>query len=334
MAFFSAIRDEHRIAFYRQLATMLSAGLTPVQSFATLADTSPGRGLRNLAAGIGKRLAEGTSFSETLTAFPRTFPRYQRELLRVGEKSGRLAENLNLLADYLEKKLRHRRQVVSGLIYPAVVFHLAVFISPIASALAAGGFHGYLRKTVGFLALVYLFLFAIFFLLPPLLDRAVPVRRFLHQLVLYLPPFGGLVRRRNVADFTYAFMTLHEAGTGTVEGLRLASTVCTNEIIRGQILQAAALVEEGVPLSDAFARKTVFPRAMLSLWATGEKSGRLSEMLKKISEILWEEAERTSTEMSRWIPRLVYFGACVYSAFVIISIWQSYLNQLGEVLGW
>lgn len=327
------VSNSDRIIFYRQLATMLSAGLTMFQALSTLKRASPAGRMRRAAAGIGECLAGGESFSGALAAHPEVFPEHQIELIRVGEKSGRLAENLNLIAGYLERVVRSRRKLLGGLLYPAVLFHLAVFLAPFPSLIFAGDFTGYLKQTLGFLLLVYLVLFGLLYLLPSLFGVSRFIKKPVDTLILFLPVLGGVVRRRNIANFAYSYLILHEAGVGVVEGLRRAATVCTNEFIRDRILLAAELVKDGNPVSESIEKVSIFPRMVLNMWATGEESGSLSVVLKKISEYLWEESERTTEEAVRWIPKIVYLGICAYVAWVVIHAWLFYYQEFGRVIG-
>src|SRR5580700_8273535 len=117
------------VIFTRQLATMVDAGITIVQSLQALGEQTPNKVMRDTIHDISTRVESGESLSEALHKHPRAFTKLYVSMVGAGEKGGLLAEILARLATYLENTNRLRKKVKTALMYPTVVSCVAVVIT-------------------------------------------------------------------------------------------------------------------------------------------------------------------------------------------------------------
>jgi general secretion pathway protein F len=279
----------------RQLATLVASGLPIDESLEALAEGSEGR-LRTQVVSLRARVMEGASLAAAMAEFPETFPPLFRASVSAGESAGKLDRILLRLADYAETRDALRRRLLLALTYPlllttvalAVVTSLMVWVVPqvigvflqqkqalpfptrilvrISDLLAS---HGLTLVAIAIAALI----------LAILVFRRPEVRGRWHASVLRLPLLGRLARATETARFARTLALLVGSAVPLLEALGIAAHVVENATLRSALARAAVRVREGLPFSRALAETREFPPVAVRLVASGEKSGRLDEML-------------------------------------------------------
>ena len=123
------VRLADLVIFTRQLATMVDAGITIVQSLQALAEQTTNKVMRDVIKDVSTRVESGESLSEALQKHPKAFSKLYVSMVGAGEKGGLLAEILGRLATYLENTDRLRKKVKTALMYPATVTVVAIGIT-------------------------------------------------------------------------------------------------------------------------------------------------------------------------------------------------------------
>src|ERR1700733_11106881 len=123
------VRLADLVIFTRQLATMVDAGITIVQSLQALAEQTTDKVMRDTIRDVSTRVESGESLSEALLKHPKAFSKLYYSMVGAGEKGGLLAEILGRLATYLENTNRLRKKVKTALMYPATVTCVAIGIT-------------------------------------------------------------------------------------------------------------------------------------------------------------------------------------------------------------
>ncbi|MBN1808767.1 MAG: type II secretion system F family protein [Planctomycetes bacterium] len=302
-------------AFYGRCAAMFDAGL----SCSAILDTAAsGRGdAAGLAADLRRRIDAGDTLSEAMRNSAR-FPPLDVAVTAAGEKSGRTAEIMLLLSRFYERKSRFAARIKSRMVFPALVFTLALFVvSAPPLLLGTIGTAGYLLRTVGVIAALLLLVAAARILY----GFGGPVS----QNVLDRVPFvSGLVRGMALERFLHCLGMLLEAGL--VEDLALESAlgVVSFEPVRKVCLNGLAAVRAGRPLSSAYEAEPLFAGLPLNFLKTGEESGQLPEMLARAADSLGEKTAARLQALSSWLPRLVYAVVALYIIYSIFSLVSGY----------
>jgi general secretion pathway protein F len=277
------------------MATLVASGLPIDEALQALAEGSDGR-LRTQVVSLRSRVMEGASLATAMAEFPETFPALFRASVAAGESSGKLDRVLLRLADYAETRDALRRRILLALTYPlllttvalAVVTALMLWVVPqvigvflqqkqalplptrilirLSDGLAAHG---------GALALVLVSLAAVALVAM----RRPEARARWHGFVLRLPLLGRLIRAADTARFARTLALLVGSAVPLLEALAIAGQVVENRSLREALARVAVRVREGQPFSRALAETREFPPVAVRLIASGEKSGRLDEML-------------------------------------------------------
>ncbi len=323
------------VIFTRQLATMIDAGLAMVQSLQALAEQTTNKVMRDVIKDVCARVEAGDSFSEALQKHPKVYNRLYVAMVSAGEKGGLLAEILARLATYLENTARLRKKVKSALMYPTVVSVVAVLITmfllikvvPVFGDVYSG-FGAKLPAPTQFLIdlsnamkkyLLFIIVAAggavwgwIYFIKTP------AGREFWDRNRIKLPIFGGIAHKICLARFTRTLASLIRSGVPILEVLQIVSQTVGNVIMEKAIRVSASDIERGQSISSALSKHPIFPSMVIRMITAGEQTGKIDNMLERISDFLDEEIETVLSGLTSMIePILIVFLGVVIGGMVI-----------------
>ncbi len=326
---------QDQVMFTRQLATMIDAGLAMVQSLQALADQTTNKVMRDVIRDVCTRVEGGDSFSEALQKHPRVFNRLYVCMVAAGEKGGLLAEILARLATYLENAARLRKKVKSAMMYPTVVTVVAILITifllikvvPVFGDIYSG-FGAKLPGPTQFLidlsdvvkryvllillgggALVYGWLYFI---------KTKPGRQFWDTNRIRLPVFGSIAHKICLARFTRTLASLIRSGVPILEVLQIVSQTVGNVVMEKAIKDSATDIERGESISAAIGKHPVFPTMIIRMITAGEQTGKIDNMLERVSDFLDEEIETILSGLTSLIePILIVFLGVLVGGMVI-----------------
>src|ERR1044071_5073910 len=323
------------VIFARQLATMIDAGLAMVQSLQALAEQTTNKVMRDVIHDICTRVEGGDSFSDALRKHPKVFDRLYVSMVGAGEQGGLLAEILARLATYLENTARLRKKVKSAMMYPTVVTIVAICITifllvkvvPVFGDIFAS-FGATLPAPTQFLINVSDFVKK--YLVALLIAGAggvyawlyfikTPVgRQFWDARRIKLPVFGMIAHKICLARFSRTLASLIRSGVPILEVLQIVSQTVGNVIMEKAIKTAALDIERGEGISHALGKHPIFPSMIIRMITAGEQTGKIDNMLERISDFLDEEIETTLSGLTALIePILIVFLGVVVGGMVI-----------------
>lgn len=323
------------VVFTRQLATMIDAGLAMVQSLQALAEQTPNKVMRDVIKDVCTRVEGGDSFSEALQKHPNAFSRLYVSMVGAGEKGGLLAEILARLAVYLENTARLRKKVKSAMMYPTVVTVVAIGITIFLLVKVIPVFGDIYKGFNAALPAPTLFLINVsnmvkqYFLLLMLgggglvygwlhFIKTKPGREFWDSRRIKLPIFGVIAHKICLARFTRTLASLIRSGVPILEVLQIVSQTVGNVVMEKAIKVAATDIERGESISAALSKHPVFPSMIIRMITAGEQTGKIDNMLERISDFLDEEIETTLSGLTSLIePILIVFLGVVIGGMVI-----------------
>ncbi|MCC7325254.1 MAG: type II secretion system inner membrane protein GspF [Burkholderiales bacterium] len=331
----------------RQLATLTLSGMPLDQALAAVAEQADDARAAQLATELRSQIAAGESLPAALARYPRAFSPLYCGLVGAGAETGRLAEVLARLADYLEAREALRQKIVLALIYPAIVTVIALAVIAVLLAYVVPqvvSVYQQSRQTLPWLTQALIATSAFFratgglwlaVLVVTLASFAVALRRPVlrarwHAFLLRLPVAGRLLRSLDTARFASTLAILTGSGAPLLRSLDAAAEVVRMQPLRAASLAAAVLVREGVPLSRALREQRVFPPVLIHLVANGEQSGRLAPMLERAAGELERDAERRLAWLAALLqPALiVVMGAIVLVLVLAVMLPIVSMNQL------
>ena len=310
---------------YNNLSTMLGAGVPVQRSLNTLI---PGLepGLQKAFLALADGVAQGNPLAETMVLHPKIFDPVDIMLVEVGEKSGNLPDLIGLLSKWHEMSARMLKRMISGLLLPVFVLTIAAFVFPLpAFVLGELSLTSYLLKVVGILLLFWVPA-GIIILIVHTTPRTGSLRRLLDKVVLRLPILGKAVRNLEISRFCWAFHMLSKAGVPYSESVDMAMSATGNLVIADLFGPAAESVKAGELMSEGLSKK--LPLDLVEMWKTGEETGRLDEVTKRLADNYSEQADFWFAQFTCWFPRFIYLLICIVMLIMIAklagSIWGSY----------
>ena len=337
------------VIFTRQLATMIDAGLAMVQSLQALAEQTTNKVMRDVIHDVCTRVESGDSFSEALAKHPKAFSRLYICMVAAGEQGGLLAEILARLATYLETTARLRKKIKSAMMYPAVVSVVAVLITtfllikvvPVFGEIFAS-FGAKLPAPTAYLIMLSNIVkhYLIFILLAGggvvygwfYFIKTPAGRLFWDSRRIKLPIFGAIAHKICLARFTRTLSSLVRSGVPILEVLQIVSQTVGNVVMEKAIKTAASDIERGESISAALAKHPIFPTMVVRMVTAGEQTGKIDNMLERISDFLDEEIETTLSGLTSMIePILIVFLGVVVGGMVICMFLP--LFKLPEIVG-
>lgn len=292
----------------RQLSTLIGSDIRIEEALRLVAEQSAGTPVGPLLLTVRGAVLEGRSFAAALADHPQAFPEFYRASIAAGEHSGRLADVLAHLTDFVEGRERTRQKVQLALLYPtllaivatAIIVLLMVYVVPdITRVFVARGadLPFITRALIGISAFIGAFgwLLALLALAAGWGARTW-MRAPANQLsfarwVASTPPIRRFSLQLNAARFAGSLATLVKSDVPLVDALVAAAAVTPNRYVRQRAVEVAGRVREGVSLHRAMTEAAVFPPMLLAVVASGETSGRLGHALGRASADLDREID-------------------------------------------
>jgi type IV pilus assembly protein PilC len=336
---FTRFSTKDRTLFAKRLSFLIKAGVPVVECLHLIRKQTSSKGKARVYDSVISDLANGQFLATALGKFRHHFGDFTINLIRVGESSGILSQNLNYLADELQKKHALQRKVRSALVYPifitlatlGVTSLLTVFIFPkimpifvslrvplplttrMLLAVSAYLQHWGIVTLFGIIALVacYILLRKKFFAVRYVSDWA----------VLYIPLVGMLSRTYNLTNFTRTLGLLLKSGVHLTEALGITAETTGNLLYKEAYLQAQTCVTKGEQLSrHLMRREDLFPAMLAHMVYIGETTGNLSSTLTYLSESYEAEVDEQTKNLSSSIEPVLMIMMGILVGLIAVSV--------------
>lgn len=319
--FLNKVKHEDLVNFTRQLSTMVSAGLPLATGLAILKNqNNPAMG--EVVSSLLREIEGGSTFAKALEKQPDVFDRIFIQLVKAGEVGGVLDKVMDKLAENLEKDKEFRAKTKGAMIYPLIVmaamaivgFVMMVFVVPKLTAMYQD-FGAELPLPT--LILISLANFTtrfwwLFILL--LIGGGIALRRFyktplgqrkIDKLLLKVPVVGVMRQKIVLTNFSRTLSLLLGSGVPLLSSLTIVSAAMGSVLYRDAMADVAKKVEKGVPLSRAMAVYDLFPGILHQMLAVGEETGKLDEVLLKLSKYFESESEQAVKNLTAAMEPLI-----------------------------
>lgn len=332
--------------FTENLSLLLKASVPVSQAIESLKETVRTSRMRRALEDMQADIEAGISLADTL-ARTGLVSGQTLALVRLGEQSGHLVENMQLAAQQEEKRHFFRAKVRSALIYPAFVMTMTVIVGlgvawfllprlaltfsqlevdlPLVSRMMVG--LGIFLKEHG--ALVVPLFLGLFFGVGYVLFAA-PRTKFIGQKILFaLPGVGPLLRQVEVAQFGYLFGTLLEAGLPVTQALNLLSSASSSREYQSFYSYLAQSLEDGKSFQQSMKgykkASKILPPAVQQMIIAGERSGSLSQVLLTVGRTYEQKSDVTTQNLEAVIEPVmlvvVWVGVMAVAVAVIVPIY-------------
>jgi type II secretory pathway component PulF len=330
----------------RRLATSLEAGLDIRGIMDREAGIRGGGPMRSRLREVREQISQGVSMGEAVKSTGDFFPPLFREMIAVGEATGKQAEVFRHLADHYDHQIQVRRVFLIALAWPA--FQLGVAILAIAAmiwmlgwiaarnngevfdmlGLGLIGTPG-LIKYFGFLAVV----FGFFFLVYHAIRQGWLWGRIVERVLLYIPFVGGALRALAMERLAWALNLTLDTDMSTTKAIGLSLRSTQNGVYADAEPDIVRDVMSGRSLTEAFERTHVFPDDFLETLEIGERSGRIPESMRHLAKQYQDKgrlAIRALTAVGWFIMLALMMGIIITMIFRMALSYTDLINDMAN----
>jgi len=336
---FSRLSIKDQVFFAKRLSFLINANVPIMDSLHILQRQTKSKRQRQMYDTIITDVSNGQFLATSLGRFGHVFGDFAINIIKTGETSGSLDENLNYLAEELEKKQRLRRKVMGALIYPALIIVatlgitglLTVYIFPKILPIFAS-LDVTLPITTRFLIWLSDFLsnwgllvIGIIILVTVGLTVLISKKKQAHyvwdRIILRFPLLGKIALHYQVANITRTLGLLLKSGTSIVESLKITADTTSNMVFREKLELISGSVMEGELVSAQMLKYPhVFPDLMAQMVGIGEKTGKLSDTFLYLSDLYEEEVDNLTKNLSSTIEPVLMIFMGIIVGFIAVSI--------------
>jgi len=318
-----AITAKDIAVFFRQLATMMSAGVPLVQAFEIIGRGHDNVSMRNMILKIKSEVESGTSLSETLAKHPLYFDELVVNLVNAGEQAGVLEALLDKIATYKEKTEYLKSKIKKAMFYPAAVIVVAIIVTAILLIFVVPQFEqlftsfgadlpAFTRLVVNLSEFMQDWWWLVFGTaigavigLLQAKKRSRKFSRTLDRVTLKLPIVGTIMHKASIARFARTLSTMFAAGVPLVEALESVAGATGNVVYSDAVLMIRDSVATGQQLQFAMSQTGLFPNMVEQMVAIGEESGALDTMLGKVADFYEQEVDDAVDALSSLLEPLI-----------------------------
>ncbi len=342
---------EDILIFSKQFATMVKAGLPILEVLGMLRDQLENPTIKEVVGDIRKSLEGGVTLSKCFEKYPEYFDNIYCNLIKAGEASGKLDVFLLKIVESLEKKERIKKKIKGALMYPSIMFTVAILVSavmlikvvPVFAKMYEGmgvalpkptevimSMSDFLRGTGG---MVLFFSIVGFYVVFKYLTTKNPFFQYKwHARVLKLPVFGDLILKSLLARISLILGNLSAAGVNLLESLEIAKSVSNNVVVTEAIENVKKGVFSGDTLTKLFLKEPLFPPTFSQLISVGEQTGQLDEMFNSVASYYEAEFDTAVDNMSSLIEPIMIVFMGVMIGGLMIAMYSPIFN-VGAIIG-
>jgi type IV pilus assembly protein PilC len=339
LSFLKSVKAGELAVFSRQLATMISAGLSILRALYVLEEQTENKFLKETVIQVRKDVEAGLSLSGAMEAHPKVFNPLFVAMTRAGEAGGLLEESLMRVADQLEKDASLRRQIKSAMIYPTLVIVFAVGVMMALVAFLVPVFEGVFKQFGGelpkitqvsvFLSHAVTGYWWLMFLL-----AAGAVVAFIKwkgskwgrpqwdHFRLRIPmKIGAIVQQVAVARWSRTLSSLTSAGVPLLLALDITGRTGGNVAIEEAMEGVIASVKRGGTIAAPLAQAPIFPVMVTHMVGVGEETGALDTMLDKVAEFYEDQVEASVKALTSILEPIMIIVIGGIVGFIVISMY-------------
>jgi type IV pilus assembly protein PilC len=328
------VKPKHFVIYLRQFSTLLTAGISVVDSTRILANQTESKALQNALFKVEEDLRTGKSLSDAASRHSKIFPPMFVNLVKAGEVSGNLDESLDRLAIFFEKQHYAMQKVKAALAYPIAIgiFALGVVIFLLTNVVPTfadmfSDFGAELPTITKFVVAIsewmqsfwWIIILFIGMLITTfsLLMRNTTSKYYLDYAILKLPLLGKLLQKVNIARMTRTLSSLFSSSVPILQAISIVEKVVGNEVMSKVLSDSRIALQRGQALSVPFKNHWIFPPLVTQMIAIGEQTGSLDLMLNKIAEFYEKEVETATDQLKSLIePLMIVFLAAIVGTIV------------------
>lgn len=340
------IKFDDVVNLTRQMSTMITAGLPLAGALNILVrDGKPE--VTKIVATILQDVEGGNSFADALAKHPKIFSRLYIQLVRAGETGGVLDTVLERLADNMEKEKEFKAKTKGALIYPVIVVIamlvvaaiMMIFVIPKLTEMYRDFGSELPTLTKGLIGISD-FAVKYWYIVGGLITAGIVVfknyyktkagRYKIDEFKLKIPIFGELTKKIILTEFSRTLSLLLGSGISLLEAISIVSDSVENIVYRSALQEVNKQVEKGSSLSESLSHYEMFPTILHQMMSVGEETGKLDEVLKKLSVYFERESEHAIKNMTTAIEPMIMIVLGIGVGAMVIAVIMPIYNLTSQ----
>ncbi|HTR72268.1 MAG TPA: type II secretion system F family protein [Solirubrobacteraceae bacterium] len=339
LRFMESVKADELAVFARQLATMISSGMSILRALYVLEEQTESRLLKETIVAVRKDVEAGLSLSDALARHPKIFDPLFVAMTQAGEMGGVLESSLLRVADQLEDDASLRKQVKSAMVYPTLVIIVAVGIMLALCAFLIPVFEGVFKEFGGELPAItkvsvfasnvvtgyWWAMIAVTAILTVAFTRWKKSswgRPQWDQFRLRIPmKIGTIVQQVAVARWSRTLASLTSAGVPLLQALEITGRTAGNVVVEKAMDGVIASVKRGGTIAAPLAQAPIFPTMVTHMVGVGEETGALDTMLDKVAEFYEDQVEASVKALTSILEPVMIMVIGAMVGFIVISMY-------------
>lgn len=335
--------------FTVQLSTLSEAGIPVVKSLTILEGQTKAGPFKSVLRELAEDVSAGTPLSEAMAKHERCFDELYTSMVRAGEIGGVLDTILQRLANFREKAAEIRAKVRGAMIYPAVIFVVAIAVMSAVIVFVIPSFKDIFKSfkvdlprmtqvlldisdaVVGYWYLCFGIPLLLVGLHMMAMGRPSGYRYFIHGLYLKLPLIAPVAKTSLVAGFSRTFGTLIQAGVPHIDALEIVRDSTGNDVLREAIEDVRKTVREGEGLARPMGETGLFDDLVVNMVDVGEETGELDRMLVKVADAYEKQVDRRIDAMFKLLEPLLLVMIAAMVGFIVVALFMPLLEIMGQL---
>lgn len=331
------LNTKELVLISRQLASLLSAGITVVRSLDMLYQQVESKQSKKCVGEIYEAIQSGRTLSDAFRDQKEVLPSIMVSMVAAGEESGRLDEIMSSLAEYFQKQSKLKNKVSAALVYPKILFFLTIAITVGLLTFLVPGIAQTIKDlggdlpalTKGVMAIsdsmvnfwyVYIIVIGSLVFLFNTWKKSEKGHAQWDMMMLRIPVVGKATKMNAAARFTSTVSTLLKSGISVLQAVEITGSSLDNVILEKKLSEARLEIRKGTSLSKAIKGITEFPPMIYAMTAIGEESGTLDAILEKAALFFEDEADAATAKMTAAIEPVMLIVMAILVGLTVGAI--------------
>lgn len=324
--------------FLTQLSTYVKSGIPLVDSMEILSRQAKSKSVQMLYRKIVFELNKGTSFSNCLEKQGKVFPKMLINMLKTSEMTGDLTGVLDDMASYYKRQDSNRKQIINAMTYPSVLMIFAVavltfvitYVVPSFTDMYASAGASLPKITQVIMEIsdfviknwyyILLIIIVIVIVLTLLYKSSKSIKYGMQAFVMHIPVVCDLIKYNQLVTFTSTFSTLIKHDVFITDSMDILSRITENEIYKKLIDDSIQNLSKGNGVSVAFKGHWAFPSTAYEMLLTGEKTGKLGEMMEHVATYYQEEQTNLIARLKSLIEPIMIVLLAVLVGIILLAV--------------
>lgn len=322
-----------------QLSAYLKAGIALADAVKLIENQTKSMKEKRVWRAVYYDLSMGDNLSSALEKRGNAYPKLLINMIKTAEMTGNLPETLDDMIEYYTETETTRKQMISALMYPTIVVIFAIAVIVFMLIYIVPNFAGIFNDlgtdeipaiTVFLLNLsdflgkyilqITIGVFLVLLMFTLLYKYYKPVRKALQVFAMKIPVIGNIIIYNEVTMFSKTFANLLNHNVFITDSIEVLSLITTNEVYKKLIHDTSVNLTKGESVSASFKDHWAFPYIAYQMILTGEKTGRLGQMMEKVSQYYQEQHRTIVNRLKTLIEPILIVGLAVIVGGILLAI--------------